>query len=86
MKLSEFIALSEVEKRSTVLSQGVAVAKKVVNSQAVFLYQLYGFYVETYCCSVNNEICEYRAFQDTKQLQPYLVSIEIGQLLSDLKL
>ncbi len=85
MKLSEFIALSEVEKRSTVLSEGVAIAKRYYNRQLVFLYQLHGFYVETYSCGVSEEICEYKVFVGTKQLQPYLDTIEIAHLINEEK-
>ena len=48
----------------------------------VFLYQLYEFYVETYCCYKCKEIEEYRVFQDTKQLFPYLDAIRIDHLLN----
>lgn len=48
----------------------------------VFLYQLYEFYVETYCCYKYKEIEEYRVFQDTKQLFPYLDAIRIDHLLN----
>ena len=49
MKLSEFILLTQEEKRSTVLQEGVAIAKMEVLNYVVFLFQLPHFYVETYC-------------------------------------
>ncbi|PVD50718.1 hypothetical protein DC498_18285 [Terrimonas sp.] len=82
MKLSEFIALPEDHKRSTVMTEGVAIAKRCLNNQMIFLYQLHGFYVETYCCYKCKEIGEYRVFQDTKQLIPYLDAIQIDHLLN----
>lgn len=82
MKLSEFIALTEDQKRSTVLTQGVAIAKRHLNTHLVFLFQLPEYYVETYCCYENKEIEEYRVFQNTKQLAPYLEAIEIDHLLN----
>ncbi len=82
MKLSEFIALPEDHKRSIVMTEGVAIAKRHLNNQMIFLYQLHEFYVETYCCYKCKEIEEYRVFQDTKQLFPYLDAIRIDQLLN----
>lgn len=82
MKLSEFIALPEDHKRSTVLTQGVAIAKRELSNQLVFLFQLNEYYVETFCCCKSKEIIEYRVFQNTKQLEPYLEAIRIDDLLN----
>ncbi|MBL0335825.1 MAG: hypothetical protein IPP73_11170 [Chitinophagaceae bacterium] len=82
MKLSEFIALPEDHKRSTVLTQGVAIAKRELSNQLVFLFQLNEYYVETFCCCKSKEIIEYRVFQNTKQLEPYLDAIRIDDLLN----
>ena len=81
MRLSEFIALPEDLKRSTVLTEGVAIAKRQETNRQVFLFQLSEYYVETLCCTRSKEIMEYRVFDDTKQLTPYLEAIEIGHLL-----
>ena len=82
MKLSEFIALPEDHKRSAVMTQGVAIAKRYLNDHLVFLFQLPEYYVETYCCYKSKEILEYRVFQNTKQLAPYLDAISIDHLLN----
>jgi hypothetical protein len=82
MKLSEFIALSEQEKRAFVLQQGVAIAKRDLPGYLVFLYQLSYFYVETYCCPQTKEIMEYRTIYCTKHLTPYLEKIPIDHLLN----
>lgn len=82
MKLSEFIALPEDHKRSTVLTQGVVVAKRYQAGKTIFLYQLDDLYIETYCCVKSKEIDEYRAFQDPKHLTPYLNAINIDHLLN----
>jgi hypothetical protein len=82
MKLSEFIALPEDHKRSTVLTEGVAIAKRDLPGKLVFLFQLNEYYVETFCCCNSKEILEYRVFQNTKQLGPYLDTIEIDHLLN----
>jgi hypothetical protein len=82
MKLSEFIALPEDHKRSAVLTEGVPIATRYLDDQLVFLFQLPEYYVETYCCYKSKEILEYRVFQNTKQLAPYLESIQIDHLLN----
>src|ERR1700727_459362 len=45
MRLSEFILLDENEKQSTVLHQGVALAKRSGVDSTVFLFQLGNYYV-----------------------------------------
>lgn len=82
MKLSEFIALSEQEKRATVLQKGVAIAKRNLPDYMVFLFQLSCFYVETFCSHQNKEIVEYRVLYSTKHLTPYLEAISIDHLLN----
>lgn len=81
MKLSEFIGLPEDHKRSIVLTEGVAIGKRQLSEQHVFLFQLNEYYVETFCCNKSKEIMEYRVFQNTKQLAPYLDAIQIDHLL-----
>lgn len=80
MKLSEFIGLPEDHKRSIVLTQGVAIAKREVPRFEVFLFQLQDYYVETFCSCKTKEILEYRAFYANRQLTPYLEDIKIDQL------
>ncbi|MET0636796.1 MAG: hypothetical protein ABWZ25_12270 [Chitinophagaceae bacterium] len=82
MKLSEFIVLTEEQKRSIVLTEGVALAKRHLNDKLVFLFQLQEYYVETFCDYESKEIVEYRVFQGTKQLSPYLEEISIDHLLN----
>lgn len=81
MKLSEFIRLNEQEKRSTVLEQGVPVARRQTDMQMIFLFQLCGYYVETYCSLETKEIQEYRAIYKTDHLSTYLDHISIEHLL-----
>jgi hypothetical protein len=75
MRLSEFILLNEDEKKSTVLHQGVCLAK-------IFLFQLGSYYVEAYCNPDNKAIEEYRMFENIDVLQPYLEAIPIDKLLN----
>lgn len=81
MKLSEFIALSQEQKKITVMSHGVAIAKRYLDGKLVFLFQLGEYYVEAYCCCTSKDILEYRVFHNTKHLSPYLDAIPIEDLL-----
>lgn len=81
MKLSEFILLTQEEKRSIVLREGVVIAKMEVLNYMVFLFQLPLFYVETYCCRETKDIREYRVFHNAGHLTPYLEAIPIHHLL-----
>ena len=81
MKLSEFIGLSDDQKRLAVMTEGVVIAKRKLTDQIAFLFQFPDYYVETFCGYENKEIHEYYVFQGTEQLTPYLEGIAIDQLL-----
>jgi hypothetical protein len=81
MKLSEFMLLTQEEKRSTVLQEGVPIAKMEILNYMVFLFQLPNYYVEAYCCQESKEIREYRVFHKAEHLTPYLEAIPLEQLL-----
>ena len=80
MKLSEFIVLTQEEKRAVVVQQGVALTQRKLLDYMVFLFQLPGFYVETVCCKQSKEITEYRVFHNAAHLVPYLNAIQIDDL------
>jgi hypothetical protein len=82
MRLSEFILLDENEKQSTVLRQGVALAKRSGVDSTVFLFQLGNYYVEAYCNPVTKAIEEYRMFDNIDVLKPYLEAIPLDNLLN----
>jgi membrane-associated HD superfamily phosphohydrolase len=82
MRLSEFILLNEDEKKSTVLHQGVCLAKRSGFDSIVFLFQLGSYYVEAYCNPANKAIEEYIMFENIDVLQPYLEAIPIDNLLN----
>jgi hypothetical protein len=83
MKLSEFIELPQEEKREVVLKEGVAIAKRDLSEVMVFLFQLPGFYVETYCSKKTKAIVEYRIYHNAAQLTVYLEAIPLDDLLSN---
>ena len=82
MKLSAFIKLSAENKRSTIMTQGVPIAKWDNFSCRVFLFQLSHFYVETYCNKKSKDIQEFRVLHSPDQLDHYLNTIPIDELLN----
>jgi hypothetical protein len=81
MKLSDFILLNEEEKKLIVLHEGVLIGKRKKPDRIVFLFQLNGFYVETFGDTQTKDIVEFRMFEHTKLLHPYLEAIVIDDLL-----
>lgn len=82
MKLSEFILLDENDKKVVILHDGVLIGKRINQNQMVFLFQLENYYVETFCDMKQKSVVEFRAFENTKPLTPYLESIPLDELLN----
>jgi hypothetical protein len=82
MKLSDFILLNEEEKKLTVLHEGVLIGKRIHTDCLVFLFQMDSYYVETFCSLQKRSIEEYRVFDNTKPLAPYLEAIPIDDLMN----
>lgn len=82
MRLSDFILLKEEEKKLVVLHNGVLVGKRSNTDYMVFLFQLENYYVETFCNRQNKAIEEYRVFEHTGALSPYLEMIPLDGLLN----
>jgi hypothetical protein len=82
MRLSEFMRLDAEQKKLTVLHQGVLIGKRDTAHCKVFLFQLGYYYVETHCNRSNKQVEEFRVFDDTDDLSPYLHSISIDDLLN----
>jgi hypothetical protein len=70
MRLSEFIVLTQEEKRLTVVNEGVPLAKKELSEEMIFLFRLPGFFVETHFSKQTKEIREYLMFRDSPELTP----------------
>lgn len=81
MRLSHFILLHEEEKKRTVLHVGVLLAKRDSLDCKVFLFGLGDYYVEMFCNRQSKTVEEYRAFDNTRFLSPYLHSISLDDLL-----
>jgi len=82
MKLSEFILLDEVDKKSAVMNSAVALAQRTYPDVIIFLFQLDDYYIETYCNIANKTIEEYRVLPDTNAIGHYLEAIRIDDLLN----
>lgn len=82
MKLSDFILLNEEEKKQAVLHEGVLISKRAAPASFIFLFQVKNFYVEACFNPDNKDIEEFRMFDHTSLLQPYLDSICIDDLLN----
>ena len=81
MKLSDFIALEEEEKRLAIRHVGVLVAKRKDLDSLVFLFQVGSYYVEAICDREDRAVKEYRVSDNVRFLHPYLESIRIEELL-----
>lgn len=80
MKLSDFILLTQEQKRFTVLNEGVLIAKRDILNYMVFLFQMKDYYVETFCSVEHKDIREFRVLHNTKNLNPYIESIPLDHL------
>lgn len=81
MKLSEFILLNEKEKASAVLHLGVLIGKRKKDSLIIFLFQLENYYVESFWNQPNKTLLQFTAFNNTKNLSPYLEAISLDELM-----
>ena len=82
MNLSEFILLSEAEKKWQLMNNGVALAQRSYGHLIIFLFQLEDYYVETYCNVEDKTIREFRILPDTNAISHYLEAIPIDELLN----
>lgn len=81
MKLSEFILLSESEKKWLVTHRASPLAQRTYPHLIVFLFQLEDYYVEAYCNIADKKIDEYRVLPNTNAIRHYLEAIPIDGLL-----
>jgi hypothetical protein len=82
MKLSDFILLSEEQKKGTLLHEGVLVGKRNEAACIVFLFQFENYYVESYCNRETKSIEQFTAFTHLEPLEPYLEGIALDDLLN----
>ena len=82
MKLSEFILLSEEDKKYAVMNNAVVLAQRSYPETIVFLFQLDYYYIEAYCSKTDKSIEEYRVLPDANAISHYLEAIPIDDLLN----
>jgi hypothetical protein len=70
MRLSDFILLTEDQKKLAVLNEGVLVAKRKNHASMIFLFDFGHFYVETFCNAESKSVQEFRIFDNTRPLLP----------------
>jgi hypothetical protein len=82
MKLSEFLLLSEADKKSAIMNEAVPLAQRTYRDMVIFLFQLEDYYVEAYCNTASKAIEEYCILPDTNAICHYLEAITIDELLN----
>ncbi|WP_299357779.1 hypothetical protein [Mucilaginibacter sp.] len=75
--MEEYDALDDAEKAGVIL-QGEFLADREENGLMVQLYRVGCFYGELYYDPLANKILRWRAFEDTRQLGPYLAHIRFN--------
>lgn len=83
MKFDQFLLLTGHEKQEALLHQGILIGKRTEESVLIFLFQMPRFYVEVFCQVASKSVREYRMFDGTGPLYPYIQNISIDQLLSE---
>ena len=84
MTLQHFRVLSQDRHHRDLLINGVCVAERFIGTIQVLLFQLNTLYVEVYFSNEGDEILYTRSFKNTDELEPYLYSDAITQLLQTL--
>jgi hypothetical protein len=83
MKFDQFILLTDHEKREILMHRGVLIGKRTEDPATVFLFQMHLYYVEMYCDLSKRVVKEYRVFEGTGPLSPYLQDVSIDALLNN---
>ena len=77
MTLYQFNQLDEHEQMETLWEKGVFLADRTEGEYYIKLYQIDGFYLETYRLIEHNEIKRIRSFSSTDQLAPYIERLKL---------
>ena len=78
MKLYQFNQLNELEQMEVLWDKGVFLADRTENEYYIKLYQIDGFYIETYHYVKHNIINKMRSFTNTNQPTPYIDKLKIN--------
>ena len=80
MTYEQFQALPKDIQRNVVKHCGVFLFGRTAVGVNVMLYQVEGFYAELYFDEKNSGSIRIRAFEDTKDLEPYLRKVDVSEL------
>ena len=83
MKKNEFDVLSMDHKIDQLYRNAVYLSKRKTSNIVVLLFQLEDFYVEIVYTSYRRSIVEIKSFDNTDFLEPYLMSIDVAELLGE---
>lgn len=81
MTLYDFILLAPEQQADATWKRGSFIAVGDKGSMKVLLYQLDSFYVEVYYNCEKGKIEEFRCFDSTYYLEPYLAAIDLSELM-----
>lgn len=81
MTLYEYILLRPEDQASATWKYGAFIAVADKGPLKVLLYQIDSFYVEVYYNCELGKIEEFRSFDSTDQLEPYLSAIDLSELI-----
>jgi len=86
MKLYDFSLLTDYEKKQIIYEQGTYIGKRKINGQTLVAYQVEDFYVEISFTVYRKHISRISCFHSTTRLEPYLMQMDIEELIkSELK-
>ncbi len=81
MLLYEYKSMRRQVQIDILLEKGVHLCDRVEKGHFIFLYQIDYFYVEVWYSKKRKQVVNLIAFSDTQQLDPYMKSINISELL-----
>lgn len=81
MTLYEYILLRPEEQANVTWKHGAFIAVADKGTLKVLLYQIDSFYVEVYYNCELGRIEEFRCFDSTDQLDPFLEAIDLSELI-----
>jgi hypothetical protein len=81
MTLQNFRALTQNKQNKKLLTEGVCIADRRTEEVQALLFQIDGFYVEVFFNGEGDEVLFSRNFEDVNELDPYLQSIDLSEML-----
>jgi hypothetical protein len=83
MTLNEYLLLRPEERADITWKYGAFIAMADKGFLKVLLYQINSFYVEVYYNCDLGRVEEFRCFDSTDGLEPYLAAIDLSELLPE---